>query len=172
MPSVLLVCGSTRARSTNLALLRALVETPPEGVTCVLDDSLVRLPHFDPDADPVPPSVADLRARIATSDAVLFCTPEYAGALPGSLKNLLDWTVGGTETSGVRTGWVNVAAPPRGAGAHAELATVAAYTELAVVHEACVRIEVPRSAVSEDGRLLDPVALRRAQEVVRLLVGR
>ncbi|WP_306796085.1 NAD(P)H-dependent oxidoreductase [Nocardia sp. XZ_19_369] len=26
--------------------------------------------------------------------SVLFCTPEYAGTLPGSLKNLLDWTVG------------------------------------------------------------------------------
>lgn len=24
----------------------------------------------------------------------MFCTPEYAGALPGSFTNLLDWTVG------------------------------------------------------------------------------
>ena len=27
----------------------------------------------------------------------MFCTPEYAGGLPGSFKNLLDWTVGGGE---------------------------------------------------------------------------
>jgi chromate reductase len=28
---------------------------------------------------------------------LLFCTPEYAGALSGCFKNLFDWTVGGGE---------------------------------------------------------------------------
>jgi NAD(P)H-dependent FMN reductase len=41
--------------------------------------------------------VADLRRQIEAADAVVFCTSEYAGALPGSFKNLLDWTVGGGE---------------------------------------------------------------------------
>jgi len=44
--------------------------------------------------------VVKLRRQIAASDAVLFCTPEYAGALPGRFKNLLDWTVGGGEIYG------------------------------------------------------------------------
>jgi NAD(P)H-dependent FMN reductase len=35
---------------------------------------------------------------------------EYAGTLPGSLKNLLDWTVGGGEIYGKPAGWINVAA--------------------------------------------------------------
>ena len=39
-----------------------------------------------------------MRAAIAAADAVVFCTPEYAGTLPGSFKNLLDWTVGGAMT--------------------------------------------------------------------------
>lgn len=43
----------------------------------------------------------------AAADAVLFCTPEYAGALPGSFKNLLDWTVGGGETYGKPAAWIN-----------------------------------------------------------------
>lgn len=38
--------------------------------------------------------VADLRAEIHRSDAVVVSSPEYAGALPGSFKNLLDWTIG------------------------------------------------------------------------------
>ena len=45
----------------------------------------------------LPESAARLRRLIGESDAVLFCSPEYAGTLPGSLKNLLDWTVGGGE---------------------------------------------------------------------------
>jgi NAD(P)H-dependent FMN reductase len=46
-----------------------------------------------PDGNDTDPAVVELRAAIAASDAVLFSTPEYAGALPGSFKDLLDWTV-------------------------------------------------------------------------------
>jgi chromate reductase, NAD(P)H dehydrogenase (quinone) len=47
------------------------------------------LPAFNPDDDhdPLPPAVADMRQQIAAADAALFCTPEYAGLIPGSLKN-------------------------------------------------------------------------------------
>ena len=45
-----------------------------------------------------------LRSAIAECDAVVFCTPEYAGTLPGCFKNLLDWTVGGSEIYGKRLG--------------------------------------------------------------------
>jgi chromate reductase, NAD(P)H dehydrogenase (quinone) len=38
----------------------------------------------------MPSAVADLRAHIAEADAIVICTPEYAGALPGALKNLLE----------------------------------------------------------------------------------
>ena len=41
---------------------------------------------------------------------MLFCAPEYAGLMPGSLKNLLDWTVGGVEMNGKPTASINVAA--------------------------------------------------------------
>ena len=56
---------------------------------------------------------ADLRQEIAAADAVLFCTPEYAGTLPGSFKNLLDWTVGGGEIYGKPAVWINPAAVRR-----------------------------------------------------------
>ncbi|MGH4015240.1 MAG: NADPH-dependent FMN reductase [Pseudonocardiaceae bacterium] len=89
------------------------------------------LPAFNPDDDhePLHPAVADLRRQIA-ADALLFCTPEYAGALPGSFKNLLDWTVGGSEIYGKPVCWINassVAAPTGGADAHASLAKVLGY---------------------------------------------
>jgi len=51
--------------------------------------------HFNPDldGDRVPQEVAILRSMIAESDVVVISTPEYAHALPGSLKNALDWLV-------------------------------------------------------------------------------
>jgi hypothetical protein len=52
--------------------------------------------------------VARLREEITAADAVLFCTPEYAGTLPGSFKNLLDWTVGGGQLDNKPTAWIPV----------------------------------------------------------------
>ncbi len=160
---ILLISGSLRARSTNSALLRTAQACSPPGVEATIYGGLGDLPHFNPDDDPeggaVHPAVADLRAQLAATDALLFCTPEYAGALPGSFKNLLDWTVGGGETYGMPVGWVNVsgiAAPTGAAGAHASLRAVLTYTGTDIVEPACVRISVARGAVGEDGLIDDP----------------
>jgi chromate reductase len=145
MADVLLVSGSTRAASSNSALLRTAAAVAPSGVRPVLYTGLADLPHFNPDDDrePLPPAVGELRAAIARADAVLFCTPEYADTLSGSLKNLLDWTVGGTEMSAKRVAWVNAAADGRrGAGARATLATVLGYVQAAVVEDACRHVPV------------------------------
>jgi NAD(P)H-dependent FMN reductase len=125
------------------------MECAPQGVQTVYFDGLDALPHFNPDldADPLPPRVAALRSAIEYADAVLFCTPEYAGTLPGSFKNLLDWCVGGTSLTDKPVAWVNVAADPRrGGGAAATLATVLGYVQARIVDEACVHIPVDRAA--------------------------
>src|SRR5438034_225636 len=117
---ILLISGSTRRGSGNTAALRTVQALAPDGVTAELYDGLAALPAFSPDQDERPPDpAADLRARIAAAGALLFCTPEYAGTLPGSLKNLLDWTVGGGEIYGKPVGWINVAVGGRGTGAAA-----------------------------------------------------
>src|SRR5882724_638043 len=110
---ILLISGSTRGASANTAALRTLQSVAPASVTAELYDGLAGLPAFNPDDDgaDVPQPVAALRADIATADAVVVCTPEYAGTLPGSFKNLLDWTVGGGELNGKPVAWLNVANP-------------------------------------------------------------
>ena len=89
MTEVLLVSGSLRAESVNSAVLRTAAALAGDGIRTTLYEGLGTLPHFNPDDDPDGGPV-----RLADADAVLLCTPEYAGSLPGSLKNLLDWTVG------------------------------------------------------------------------------
>ena len=87
--------------------------------------------------------MTELRQAIEAADALLFCTPEYAGALPGALKELLEWTVGGIEIAAKPCGWINVSTMPSGAaGAHAELATVLRYTDARLVEAACVHLPV------------------------------
>ena len=130
-------------------------------------DGLARLPAFNPDddGDRVPREVAELREEIAAADAVLFCTPEYAGTLPGSFKNLLDWTVGGGQLYGKPAAWINVAAPGRGQGAQDALAAVLGYVGAVIVEAACRRIPVDRAAVSQDGTISDPRFKAEAAQV-------
>lgn len=157
MIRILLVSGSTRSGSANTAALRTATAVAPEGVSAELYEGMADLPHFNPDDDhePLHPTIADLRRQIARSDAVLFCTPEYAGALPGSFKNLLDWTVGGTELYGKPVAWINVAGTGRGGNAEASLATVLGYVGASVVKDACARLPLARDALGADGTVTE-----------------
>jgi NAD(P)H-dependent FMN reductase len=175
---ILLVSGSLRGGSTNSALLRTAAALSLPGIATTLYLGLGDLPHFNPDDD-VPgerldPAVRDLRARLAASDAVLFSTPEYAGALPGSFKNLLDWTVGGGETYAMPVAWLNTAgpaAPAAGANAEASLRTVLGYTGSEIVESACARIPVPREAIGADGLIADAAIREPLAAALRALAA-
>jgi chromate reductase len=154
---LLLISGSTRPGSTNTAALRAVASAGDDDLRAVLYDGMAELPAFNPDDDyePLPPAVIDLRAQIAAVDGVVFCTPEYAGALPGSFKNLLDWTVGGPEMYDKPVTWINVAAEGRGQQADQSLRTVLGYLSTAIAEQAGRRVFVARDAVGADGTLTD-----------------
>ena len=67
----------------------------------------------------------------------------YAGALPGSLKNLLEWTVGDGGTYRKPVAWINVsgpAAPTGGTDAHDSLRKVLGYVHADIVEPACTRV--------------------------------
>lgn len=170
---ILLISGSTRAASSNTAALRTASAVAPAGIDTVLHLGLADLPAFNPDldVDPLPPPVAELRAGIAAAGAVLFCAPEYAGALPGSFKNLLDWTVGGGEMYHKPVGWLTVAPEGRGDRAAAELAVVLGYLGTEVVEAACVRLTLVPGAVGADGTATDPAFRAGVAAVLGALAG-
>jgi len=171
---LLLVGGSLRSGSTNAAVLRVAGEQAPDGVKVDNYDRLARLPHFNPDhdIDPLPVDVIDLRSRIDAAHAILFSTPEYAGALPGSFKNLLDWTVGGIEIGGKAVAWINCStALMGGARAHDSLRTVLGYVTANVIESACLHLPVPRQAIDEDGHIGDPVIRNRVAASVAAVLS-
>ncbi len=156
---VLLVAGSLREGSTNGAVLATAAELARPPMTVERYEGLDRLPHFNPDRDapPLDPAVDELRSAVHRADALLFSTPEYAGALPGSFKNLLDWLIGDDHPRSLYekpVAWINASAGTGAVDAHASLRTVLGYAHATVVDSACAAVPVPRGAVA-GGRVTD-----------------
>jgi NAD(P)H-dependent FMN reductase len=171
---VLLISGSLREGSTNTALLQTAQTMAPAGLDLVLYRDLADLPPFNPDddAEPLHPAVADLRRQIADADAVVFSTPEYAGALPGSFKNLLDWTVGGGEIYQKPVAFINASGLPTGAAnAHSSLRLVLGYIGAVIVEPATTQIPVVRSAIGADGLIGDPDTRNQLAGALAALAG-
>lgn len=155
--------GSLRTRSINTAALRTAQAMTPEGVEAVLYEHMADLPHFNPDddIDALHPAVADLRTAIGGAGAVLFSTPEYAGDLPGSFKNLLDWTIGDAQAGSIYekpVAWINPS-PHGAANAIASLRTVLGYAHAKIIEVACVDIPITPTALGDDG-LVAEIAIR------------
>ena len=100
---LLAISGSLRAASSNSAILRAAALVAPHQADVAIFDGIARLPFFSPDLDrelddpALPAPVREMRRAIASTDALVISSPEYAHGVPGVLKNALDWLVGGPE---------------------------------------------------------------------------
>ena len=88
-------------------------------------EGMGELPHFNPELDDelAIAAVRDWRTQLQAADGILFCTPEYAHGIPGSLKNALDWIVSSGEFMHKPTAVISASPSPDG-GAKANAALV------------------------------------------------
>src|SRR5262249_33426789 len=134
----------------------------PEGMDVAIFESIRDLPHFDPDLDGPerdtedrPDAVLRLRRELATADAMLISTPEYAHGLPGCLKNTLDWLVSSPAMIGKpvaliygSTGEANYA--------QEQLMEILTTMSAAVVRDAIIAVQGVRSKIDDQGTVSDP----------------
>jgi NAD(P)H-dependent FMN reductase len=158
---ILAISGSLRARSSNTSLLHLAAEVAPDDMRIMMYDGLASLPHFNPDDDlDIPPApVLDLRARVDEADGLLFCSPEYAHGVPGSLKNALDWLVASVELPHKPVALLN--ASPWATHAQASLIETLTVMSTRIVLEACATIPVTRGDIGADGTI-ESADIRRA----------
>lgn len=94
---VLVFGASLRAGSLNRKLA-ALAASLAEQHGATVDHASMRdfdVPSYDGDAESaegIPRGADELRRRLVESDAFIIASPEYNGSMPGTLKNLIDWT--------------------------------------------------------------------------------
>ncbi|MEV4639794.1 NAD(P)H-dependent oxidoreductase [Actinoplanes sp. NPDC049548] len=169
MTRILLISGDTRDGSLHTAALRTAVRSAPADIAVTRYDGLRDLAAYVPGEAAMPATVALLRHRAGAADAVLVSTPEYAGSLPGSLKNLLDWLVDGDDLRGKPAAWLSVTPPAEDQAALATLETVLGHAGARVLKSACIRIPLTPHAVGEDGFIADPRLHTALQDMLRAL---
>src|SRR5262245_33324766 len=121
-------------------------------------DGIAALPHFSPDldAEPLPATVSDLRARIAAASGLFVSSPEYAHGMPGALKNVLDWLVSAVEA--LEKPVLLLCASPGGAAhAHAQLGEVLRTMNLPLVDGGAHVFS--RARLDARGEISDPTLL-------------
>jgi chromate reductase, NAD(P)H dehydrogenase (quinone) len=99
--NLLAISGSARSGSTNTAMLRAMKVLAPEGVELSVFHRLDSLRVFSPDLESeTPPEVARFLDCVSHADGLIIASPEYVRAIPGGLKNAIDWMVSRFEIIG------------------------------------------------------------------------
>jgi NAD(P)H-dependent FMN reductase len=95
--NVLVFAASLRAESLNQRLA-ALAARVAEEAGATVDRAAMRefdVPLYDGDLqsrDGIPQGAQELRRRLRACDAFIIASPEYNLSMPGTLKNLIDWT--------------------------------------------------------------------------------
>lgn len=95
MFKILAISGSARITSTNTALLNGIKNIAPADIHFDVFSDLTALPIFSPDLETpeLPLPVNRFIKLINANDALILSSPEYVRAVPGGLKNAIDWLV-------------------------------------------------------------------------------
>jgi len=94
---VLVFAASLRADSLNRKLAALAARIAAQGGAEVEQASMrdFDVPSYDGDVEKahgIPKGADELRRRLTECDAFIVSSPEYNGSMPGSFKNLIDWT--------------------------------------------------------------------------------
>jgi chromate reductase len=172
MLTLLGIPGALRAASTNRLLL---AEARRAFGDATYSEADLRLPLFDEDleiAEGFPPGVLTLHAQVKAADAIVIATPEYNKALPGVLKNALDW-VSRVPGAAWRDKPVAIlsAADGRAGGERSQYSLRLCLTPFRprLISGPEVLVAQSRSAFDADGRLIDERYRKSLNELMNIL---
>lgn len=100
---ILAIPGSLRQQSYNKSLLIAAAALAPPGTSVGVYEALGEVPLFNEDVAnaTTPAGVVRLREAVSCADGLLIATPEYNQAVPGVVKNMIDWLSLGESHEGL-----------------------------------------------------------------------
>jgi len=159
MTKIAVIVGSLQKNSFNKKLARAIEERAPQGVEFTYVD--INLPLFNQDVEAAeyPARATEMKQLVEASDGVLFVTPEYNRALPGVMKNTIDWLSrpwGTNSFAGKPAGIVGASPVSTGSAfAQGDLRRIAAFLEMKQLGQPEVYMVADGTTFDEDGKLTD-----------------
>ena len=157
---VLAICGSLRASSSNLGLIRMAQRLAPADIDIVHWDRLGDIPFYNEDLEAAPPSiVTEWRDAVTTADGLFMAAPEYNFGPTAVLKNAIDWVtrpLGQHALRGKRISIVSSAGSTGGKHMIEQLSGILALLGNNVISEPVVQIAKGADVISSDGSTTDP----------------
>ena len=170
---ILAISGSGREASTNTAMLRAVADIArPYHVVTVFAE-IAELPVFSPDLEggPLPARVQRFADLIRENDSLIIASPEYVRAIPGGLKNAIDWLVSRDEIIGKPIALMH--ASHRGDEMLEQLRLVLSTVSQQFLQDLFLRFEFMKLSPTEiSQRLSKPVNRSAVLEFLQCLNGR
>jgi NAD(P)H-dependent FMN reductase len=165
---VVAISGSLRTQSTNTSLLLAAKRLAPPELVVTLYERAGELPHFNADLDATAlPLVVELTATIKDCDAVIVSSPEYAFGVPGALKNVFDWLVGGDAF--VHKPFVLLGASPRATTSRAAWIRTLTAMSGRMIEEASITLPLLGTTLDADAIVEHPQHAPALREAMRKL---
>lgn len=160
---ILALSGSLRAASINSAVLRIVRSLAPASIEVRLFSGLGDLPLYNPDLESTLPAIAaQLRNEVASADALLIASPEYAHGVTGTIKNALDWLVAFEGFADKPVAVLN--STPRAHHADAALRETLITMSAKLIEAASITLPLPSANIGDADLLAMP-------EIVSLLTG-
>lgn len=166
---ILAILGSTRQRSSNLNLLKAIELLFVDDIVLTIFTGIAALPHFNPDdTDKDIAVVTVFRKAIQDADGVIICTPEYAHGVPGSLKNAVDWTISTNEFYHKPTALIT--ASTDGRAGHAALLETLRTIEAGNIEQLQLLVQFISTKIGEDYIIKNETTLTEIKKLVTALL--
>lgn len=175
MTTILAISGSLRAQSSNTRLVQAIGGLAPPDIKVEIYNGIAQLPHFNPEleGDPGLVMVEQWRTQLQAADGVLFCTPEYAHGVPGTLKNALDWIVSSGEFMHKPTAVISASPSPDGGDkANASLVQTLRVMMADIPEEAILCIPAISAKINAGGELTDTSIEIDLRSVLQALISK
>lgn len=139
-------------------------------------EGIDKLPHFNPDMEEQEDhagltEVNRFRALLRDADGIILCTPEYAGGLPGVLKNALDWTVSSSEFQHKPVAVIS-ASPSMAGGERAQaslLYTLTQYLQARIAEGAVLKVPQVSMKLGPDRTVTDDSTLQSLSALLSVL---
>jgi chromate reductase len=153
--NIFAIIGSASENSSNLKLVKHLVDLTSDDFNVTIFDALRELPHFSPELSisNTPQVILDLREKILNADGIIICTPEYVFSIPSGLKNAIEWCVSTTIFSDKPTGLITASAS--GQKGHEELKLLMRTVDANFTEDTTLLIQGIKGKLNEEGIITD-----------------